>query len=126
MRGRLFRGERGVPAAGRFSSKNLCASVSICGFNDAVTMSKKSPVSRSGRFASGPAADVAQFTESISFDHRLWKQDILGSIAHASMLAKIGILSERERDDIVEGLTKIGEEIQSGAFQWNPDLEDVH
>ena len=44
---------------------------------------KKSPVSRSGRFAGGPAADVAQFTESISFDWRLWRHDILGSMAHA-------------------------------------------
>jgi argininosuccinate lyase len=89
-------------------------------------MKEKRPVSRSGRFASGPAADVAQFTESISFDHRLWKQDIMGSIAHASMLAKIGVLTTTERDDIVSALTKIGEEIQSGAFTWNPDLEDVH
>ncbi len=49
-------------------------------------MKKKSPVSRSGRFAGGPAADVAQFTESISFDWRLWRHDILGSMAHADML----------------------------------------
>ena len=53
-------------------------------------MKKSSPVSRSGRFASGPGADVAQFTESISFDHRLWRHDIAGSLAHAAMLQKIG------------------------------------
>ena len=47
-------------------------------------MSKKSPVSRSGRFAAGPAAEVAQFTESISFDWRLWKHDFAGSIAARS------------------------------------------
>ena len=59
-------------------------------------MNKKSPVSRSGRFAGGPAADVAQFTESISFDWRLWKHDILGSLAHAAMLQKIGVLTKTE------------------------------
>src|SRR5258708_7674353 len=53
------------------------------------SMKKTSPVSRSGRFASGPGADVARFTESISFDWRLWRHDILGSIVHATMLQKI-------------------------------------
>src|SRR5204863_6810975 len=87
---------------------------------------KHSPVSRRGRFASGPAADVAQFTESISFDHRLWKQDIMGSIAHATMLEKIGVLTKTERTAIVKGLERIGQEIQRGAFEWKPELEDVH
>lgn len=85
-----------------------------------------SPVSRSGRFESGPAADVAQFSESISFDWRLWRQDIMGSIAHATMLEKIGVLTKAERSAIVEGLEKIGEEIQAGGFEWKPELEDVH
>jgi argininosuccinate lyase len=89
-------------------------------------MKKNSPVSRSGRFAAGPSADVAQFTESISFDHRLWKQDIMGSIAHATMLEKIGVLTKAERIAIVNGLEKIGDEIQKGAFEWKPELEDVH
>jgi argininosuccinate lyase len=87
---------------------------------------KKSPVSRSGRFASGPAADVAQFTESISFDWRLWKHDILGSIAHATMLAKIGVLKQNELSAIVHGLNQIGKEIAAGKFSWKPELEDVH
>src|SRR4051812_6730719 len=85
-----------------------------------------SPVSRSGRFESGPAADVAKFTESISFDWRLWRQDIMGSIAHATMLQKIGVLTKAELKAIVEGLEKIGNEIQSDAFEWKPELEDVH
>jgi argininosuccinate lyase len=89
-------------------------------------MKKNSPVSRSGRFASGPAADVAAFSESISFDWRLWKQDIMGSIAHATMLEKIGVLKKAERAAIVDGLEKIGDEIQRGAFEWKPELEDVH
>jgi len=89
-------------------------------------MKKKAPVSRSGRFEKGPSEDVAAFTESISFDWRLWKQDIMGSIAHATMLEKIGVLSHEEREGIVEGLTRIGEEIQAGRFEWKAELEDVH
>jgi argininosuccinate lyase len=89
-------------------------------------MKKSSPVSRSGRFAGGPAADVAQFTESISFDWRLWKHDLLGSIAHATMLRKIGVLSKAELNAILRGLDAIGREIKSGKFRWNPALEDVH
>jgi len=84
------------------------------------------PVSRSGRFKSGPAADVAAFTESVSFDHRLWRHDIQGSIAHASMLRKIGILSRAELSAIVRGLKKIAAEIESDKFRWKPELEDVH
>ncbi len=89
-------------------------------------MNKKSPVSRSGRFASGPAADVAQFTESISFDWRLWKHDLLGSMAHAAMLKKIGVLTRKECTAIVRGLDAIGKEIKAGQFKWKPELEDVH
>jgi len=89
-------------------------------------MSKKSPVSRSGRFASGPAADVAKFTESISFDWRLWKHDLLGSMAHAEMLRAIGVLTKKECTAIVRGLDAIGKEIKAGKFKWKPELEDVH
>src|SRR5271155_196080 len=89
-------------------------------------MKTNSPVSRSGRFASGPAADVAQFTESISFDWRLWRHDILGSMAHAEMLHKIGVLKKNELHAIVRGLDKIGKEIAAGKFKWKSALEDVH
>src|SRR5207247_7082988 len=77
-------------------------------------------------FASGPAADVARFTESISFDWRLWEQDILGSIAHATMLQKIGVLTRSELQAITRGLHHIGREIAAGKFRWKPELEDVH
>ncbi|HTX22453.1 MAG TPA: argininosuccinate lyase [Candidatus Aquilonibacter sp.] len=89
-------------------------------------MKKKSPISRSGRFAGGPAADVAKFTESISFDWRLWRHDILGSMAHAEMLHKIGVLNKNESRAIVRGLDAIGKEIKAGKFKWKPELEDVH
>src|SRR5580704_9338168 len=89
-------------------------------------MKKNSPVSRSGRFASGPGADVAQFTESVSFDWRLWRHDILGSIVHATMLRKIGVLTKAEHRAIARGLDKIGREIELGKFKWKPELEDVH
>ncbi len=89
-------------------------------------MKKTSPVSRSGRFTSGPNADVARFTESVSFDWRLWRQDLLGSIAHATMLRKIGVLTKAEQTAIVKGLEAIGQEIADGKFRWKPKLEDVH
>jgi argininosuccinate lyase len=89
-------------------------------------MKKTSPVSRSGRFAGRPDADVARFTESISFDWRLWRHDIQGSIAHAMMLRKIGVLTNVELRAIVKGLEAIAQEIESGKFRWKVELEDVH
>jgi len=85
-----------------------------------------SPVSRSGRFSGGPAADVAAFSESISFDWRLWPHDIRGSIAHATMLREVGILSAAELKAIRDGLQAIGKEIAAGTFVWKSELEDVH
>src|SRR3954470_9240010 len=89
-------------------------------------MKHSSPVSRSGRFSKGPSEDVARFTESISFDWRLWRQDIMGSKAHATMLQKIGVLSRGELAGILKGLDQIGDEIAKGKFRWRPELEDVH
>jgi argininosuccinate lyase len=89
-------------------------------------MSKAKPVSRSGRFSSGPSAEVEEFGESVSFDYRLWQYDILGSMAHARMLQKIGILTQSELDAILSTLEQIGEEINEGIFHWDDSLEDVH
>ena len=89
-------------------------------------MKKTSPVSRSGRFTGGPAADVARFTESISFDWRLWRQDIAGSMAHATMLRQVGCLTQRELRAIIRGLDAIGKEIGAGRFRWRQELEDIH
>jgi len=89
-------------------------------------MKKTSLVSRSGRFGAGPAADVARFTESISFDWQLWRHDILGSKAHAQMLRKVGLLTAPECRAILKGLDEIQEEIAAGKFRWKESLEDVH
>jgi argininosuccinate lyase len=84
------------------------------------------PVSRSGRFSGGTGSDVAQFTQSISFDWRLWEQDILGSLAHAAMLRKIGILTRAELLEIEHSLNEIAQEICEDRFPWKEELEDVH
>jgi argininosuccinate lyase len=86
----------------------------------------KTPISRSGRFAKGPSKAVSRYSESISFDWKLFEQDIDGSIAHATMLAKQKILTPRERNQIVRGLEKIKQEIHAGKFKWKASLEDVH
>jgi argininosuccinate lyase len=69
---------------------------------------------------------VAQFTESVSFDWRLWRHDILGSMAHTHMLHKIDVLTKKECVAIIRGLDRIGHEIAAGRFKWKPELEDVH
>lgn len=89
-------------------------------------MNNNSQVSRSGRFNQSAAEELVAFTESISFDWRLWRQDIIGSMAHARMLKKIGVLNKKELDEILEGLSAIGDEIENGDFEWDPQLEDVH
>ena len=79
-----------------------------------------------GRFSEPVDAFVARFTASVDFDKRLYKHDIQGSIAHATMLAKVGVLSDDERDAIITGLRRIQSEIEAGQFDWRVDLEDVH
>jgi len=89
-------------------------------------MKTRPTLSRSGRFSVGPAADLARFSESVSFDWRLWRQDLRGSAAHARMLAHIGVLSRPEERQILKHLKAIGKEIEDGRFEWRADLEDVH
>ncbi|MEJ2309155.1 MAG: argininosuccinate lyase [Gammaproteobacteria bacterium] len=79
-----------------------------------------------GRFNEPTDAFVEAFTASVEFDQRLAPQDIAGSIAHATMLAKQGILTGDERDAIVAGLEAIRERIAAGDFPWSVQLEDVH
>lgn len=89
-------------------------------------MKSSKTVSRSGRFASHPSANVALFTESISFDWRLWRHDIAGSIAHAMMLQHVGLLTRKECRAITNGLEGIARDIEAGKLQWKLELEDVH
>ena len=79
-----------------------------------------------GRFSEPTNAFVEKFTASVGFDQRLYHHDIRGSIAHATMLAKVGVLTEAERDTIIEGLNTIRSDIEAGRFDWRVDLEDVH
>jgi argininosuccinate lyase len=79
-----------------------------------------------GRFSEATDAFVERFTASIGFDYRLYHHDINGSIAHATMLAKVGVLTDAERDQIITGLEEIRAEIVAGKFTWSVSLEDVH
>ncbi|WP_321325247.1 argininosuccinate lyase [Thiomicrorhabdus sp.] len=80
----------------------------------------------SARFSESTDAFVEAFTASIQFDKRMYKQDIQGSIAHAKMLTKVGILNETELNDIITGLTQIQQEIEAGQFEWSIQQEDIH
>ncbi len=79
-----------------------------------------------GRFEKEADAAVSKYTASIHFDWRLYHYDIAGSIAHAQMLAKQGIISDKDRKEIVRGLKAIQKEIESGKFQFKLELEDIH
>ncbi len=89
-------------------------------------MSQQTNSSWGGRFSEATDAFVQRFTASVEFDQRMYAQDIQGSIAHATMLAKVGVLSDQERDDIINGLGEIKADIEAGNFQWSIELEDVH
>ncbi len=79
-----------------------------------------------GRFSESTDAFVQEFTASVAFDRRMYRQDIQGSMAHATMLAEAGVLTDDERDAIHQGLKEIRAEIEAGDFQWSVALEDVH
>ncbi len=89
-------------------------------------VSKSSGKLWGGRFAEATAASVEAFTESISYDWRLYHHDIMGSKAHARMLAKQGLIADDERDAILQGLAEIEQEITNGTFVFRPELEDIH
>lgn len=79
-----------------------------------------------GRFKGGTDPIMEKFNESISFDKRMWSQDIQGSIAYAKATAKVGIISEEERDQLISGLEKVKEEWDSGSFVIKSGDEDIH
>lgn len=88
--------------------------------------SEKSQYTWAGRFSEPMSDLVKRYTASINFDKRLWKQDIQGSLAHAAMLFRQGIISAKDLSEIQRGMATIVTEIESGAFDWSLDLEDVH
>ncbi|MET0574796.1 MAG: argininosuccinate lyase [Mesorhizobium sp.] len=79
-----------------------------------------------GRFASGPAANMEAINASISFDKKLYAQDIAGSIAHSEMLAEQGIISTADQKQMAHGLNTILSEIEAGTFEFSTRLEDIH
>ena len=79
-----------------------------------------------GRFTKETNKLVENFNESLSFDHRFYKQDIRGSIAHVKMLAKQNILTDTERDKIIEGLNSIEADIDAGKLKFDDGSEDIH
>ncbi len=79
-----------------------------------------------GRFTESTSSLMESFSESVSFDRRLYRQDIAGSQAHARMLEKVGVLSAVDTEAIVKGLDAIRAEIEAGRFDWKTELEDVH
>src|SRR4030065_1807033 len=79
-----------------------------------------------GRFTQKTDKLVEEFNASISFDKRLYKHDIIGSIAHARMLAKVGIIKKREAERIISGLKAIEKENEAGKFRFTSDMEDIH
>ncbi|WP_041367071.1 argininosuccinate lyase [Methylophaga frappieri] len=80
----------------------------------------------SARLSQPTNAFVEEFTASVQFDQRLFRQDIQGSIAHATMLSQVGVLTDAERQAIIKGLTQIETEIDAGEFNWSIAQEDVH
>jgi argininosuccinate lyase len=79
-----------------------------------------------GRFAQGPSAIMAAINASIGFDRKMWRQDIQGSLAHAAMLAHVGIITAEDEAAIRKGLGKIAARIEAGDFPFDDALEDIH
>jgi argininosuccinate lyase len=84
------------------------------------------PKSWQARISESTDAIAQKFVESISYDRRIYKQDIAGSIAHATMLAKVGLITDAERDAIIAGLKSIETDIEAGNFVFDESLEDIH
>lgn len=79
-----------------------------------------------GRFDSAPADELMAYTESLSFDQRLWRDDIVGSLAHVGMLVSVGIMSKNDGNIVTAALNTIGDEFAAGSFVFEPTDEDIH
>jgi len=95
-------------------------------FLERMNMSKQEDKLWGGRFDEPTDAFVEAFTASIGFDQRLYRHDIEGSMAHARMLEKVGVLTTQECQDIIDGLNQVLNEIESGKLEWSVSLEDIH
>jgi argininosuccinate lyase len=78
------------------------------------------------RFAAGPSVVMQEINASIGFDRKLWRQDVQGSLAHAAMLAKVGVITAQDEQAIRDGLAAIAHEIENGRFPFEAALEDIH
>jgi argininosuccinate lyase len=79
-----------------------------------------------GRYAEGPGAIMREINASIGFDRKMWRQDIFGSLAHAAMLSRVGIISSEDEAAIRQGLADVARDIEAGGFAWSEALEDIH
>jgi argininosuccinate lyase len=91
-----------------------------------MSQSDSSQYTWAGRFSEPTSDLVKRYTASLSFDRRMWRQDIRASLAHAAMLARQGIITTDDLTDIERGMTQVVREIEAGDFIWSLDLEDVH
>ena len=91
-----------------------------------MSQSDPSQYTWAGRFSEPTSELVKRYTASVCFDQRMWRQDIRASLAHATMLARQGIISAADLADIERGMKQVADEIASGVFVWSVDLEDVH
>ena len=91
-----------------------------------VERSKLVSAAWSGRFAEPVSDLVKRYTGSVNFDQRMWPQDIRGSLAHARMLCRQGIISATDFATIERGMAQIVAEVEGGKFEWTLDAEDVH
>ena len=91
-----------------------------------MSQSDSSQYTWAGRFSEPMSDLVKRYTASLSFDQRMWRQDIRASLAHATMLAKQGIITADDLTDIERGMAQVAHEIEAGHFIWSLDLEDVH
>ena len=89
-------------------------------------MSKAKQKSWQARFSQAADALTESFVESLSFDQRLWQYDIAGSVAHAEMLADVGLITRSDCQAIKRGLKAIEADIVAGKFKWDPACEDIH
>src|SRR5687767_10001352 len=89
-------------------------------------MSESPQKSWQARISEATDAIAQKFVESISYDQRLYKHDIAGSIAHATMLAKVKLITDADRDAIIEGLKTIERDIEAGNFVFDQAMEDIH